>query len=52
MEFGKVAVIGALLLATYLIVVGVSMLLGGTAIPNWFLGVLATAAGVLILIGR
>ncbi len=52
MEFGKVAMVGGLFLAAYLIVIGVSMLIGNTAIPSWFTGILATAAGVLILVGR
>lgn len=52
MEFGKVAIIGGLFLAAYLIVVGVSLLIGNTTIPGWFVGILATAAGVLILVGR
>lgn len=46
-----VGLIGALCLAAYLLVVGISMLIGTTAIPGWFVGILATAAGVLILVG-
>ncbi len=46
-----IGVIGALCLAAYLLVVGISMLIGATAIPGWFVGLLATAAGVLILVG-
>jgi len=43
--------IGMLLLAVYLILVGLTVLVG-IAIPGVVLGVLALAAGVLILIGR
>ncbi len=43
---------GGILLAAYLLVVGASMLIGGTAIPAWFIGILAVGAGVLILAGR
>ncbi len=52
MEFGKVASIGGLFLAGYLIFVGASLLFGLTAIPGWFMGLLALAAGVLILVGK
>lgn len=52
MEWGKLGTIGALFLAAYLLVVGVAMLVGGTAIPAWFTAILAVAAGVLILVGR
>ena len=52
MEFGKVGLIGAILLAAYLIVVGISMLIGGTSIPPWFIGILAVGAGALIIVGR
>lgn len=45
-----VGIIGSLFLAAYLLVVGISMLIG-TAIPAWFVGILATGAGVLILFG-
>lgn len=45
-----IGMIGALFLAAYLLVVGISMLIG-TAIPGWFVGLLATATGVLILVG-
>lgn len=44
--------IGMLLLAIYLILVGVSMLIAGFAIPPVVLGILAILAGVFILIGR
>jgi hypothetical protein len=44
--------IGFILLAIYLILVGVVILAGGIAIPPVVMGVLALAAGILILIGR
>lgn len=50
--WGKIGGIGGLFLAGYLIVVGGSALIGNTAIPPWFTGLLALAAGVLILVGR
>ena len=43
--------IGMLLLAVYLILVGI-VSLAGVAIPPIVLGVLALAAGIFILIGR
>ena len=43
--------IGMLLLAIYLILVGIGYLLG-LGIPGILLGVLALIAGILILIGR
>jgi hypothetical protein len=43
--------IGMLLLAIYLILVGI-MSLAGVAIPAILMGILALAAGILILIGR
>ena len=52
MEWGRIGLIGGLFLAAYLLVVGVALLIGGTAIPAWFIGILAVAAGVLILIGK
>jgi hypothetical protein len=52
MEWGKMGLIGGLFLAAYLIVIGVTMLIGTTAIPAWFIGILAVTAGVLILVGR
>lgn len=44
--------IGFLLLAIYLILVGLGTLISGFAIPAIILGILALAAGILILIGR
>lgn len=43
---------GMILLAIYLIVVGLTMLISGLAIPPVVLGILALAAGILLLIGR
>ena len=44
--------LGLLLLAIYLILVGITMLFHTIAIPVVVMGILALAAGVLILIGR
>lgn len=44
--------IGFLLLAIYLILVGISSLITGFAIPAIILGILALVAGIFILIGR
>lgn len=44
--------IGFILLAIYLILVGVSQLVTGLAIPAVLLGVLALVAGIFILIGK
>jgi hypothetical protein len=44
--------IGFILLAIYLILVGISALVTGLAIPGIILGLLALAAGIFILIGR
>jgi len=52
MNWGSVGTIGGILLAAFLIITGISMLIGGTAIPAWFIGILAVGAGSLILIGR
>ncbi len=52
MEWGKLGSIGALFLAAYLLIVGIAALIGGTAIPMWFVAILAIAAGVLILVGK
>lgn len=43
---------GLLVLAVYLIVVGLATLITGFAIPPVVTGVLALVAGVLLLIGR
>ena len=44
--------IGFLLLAIYLILIGLTTLISGFAIPAIVLGILALAAGIFILIGR
>jgi hypothetical protein len=44
--------LGLLLLAIYLILVGITMLFHTIAIPVVVMGILALAAGILILIGR
>ena len=44
--------LGHLLLAIYLILVGIMALVAGIAIPPIVMGILALAAGILILIGR
>lgn len=44
--------IGLLLLAIYLLVVGVMSVFGGLNIPPIVPGILALVAGVLLLIGR
>jgi hypothetical protein len=44
--------IGMLLLAIYLILVGIIALAGGIAIPPLLTGILALLAGIFILIGR
>lgn len=45
MEWGKIGSVGGLLLAGYLII-------GGTQIPAWFIGILAVSAGALIIVGK
>ncbi len=44
--------IGFILLSIYLILVGIMTLAGGFAIPPVIMGILALAAGILILIGK
>lgn len=44
--------IGLLLLAIYLILVGVSTLVGGFGIPPIVMGILALVAGIFLIIGR
>lgn len=44
--------IGMLLLSIYLIVVGITMLVAGLAIPPIIIGVLAIASGIFLLLGR
>jgi len=51
MEWGKLGTIGGLFLAGYLILVGVTALVG-IAIPPWVASLAAICAGVLILVGK
>jgi hypothetical protein len=44
--------IGLLLLAIYLILVGITALIPGLAIPSIVYGILALISGIFILIGR
>lgn len=44
--------IGFILLAIYLIIVGITLLAPGIAIPSVIMGIIALAAGIFILIGR
>ena len=44
--------IGLLLLAIYLILVGITAFIPSIAIPGMIMGILALAAGIFILIGR
>ncbi|MGA8163716.1 MAG: hypothetical protein WB791_01675 [Waddliaceae bacterium] len=44
--------IGMLLLSAYLILLGITALIGGFSIPPMILGGLSLAAGIFILIGK
>lgn len=44
--------IGLLLLAVYLILIGLGTIITGFALPPIVLGILALASGILLLIGR
>lgn len=44
--------IGMLLLAIYLILVGLMSLIPALALPGIILGILALAAGIMILLGK
>lgn len=44
--------IGMLLLAIYLILVGIGSLIPGLMLPALLIGILALVAGIFILIGR
>jgi len=44
--------IGFILLAIYLIIVGLMSLLPGIVLPSIVIGILAIVAGIFILIGR
>lgn len=51
-KWPKFGTVGIILLAAYLLLVGISLLIGGTAIPGWAVGALAVSAGILILVGK
>lgn len=44
--------IGMLLLAIYLILIGIMTVVGGLAIPPIVMGLLALVSGIFILLGR
>jgi hypothetical protein len=44
--------IGMLLLAIYLILIGIMTIVGGLAIPPIVMGLLALVSGIFILLGR
>jgi hypothetical protein len=44
--------IGFILLAIYLILIGITMIIPGLAIPGIIMGILALASGIFILLGR
>lgn len=44
--------IGFILLAIYLILIGLTTVIGGFGIPPIIMGILALVAGIFILIGR
>lgn len=46
------ASIGMILLCIYLILIGLSTIISGFVIPPIVLGILALAAGILLLVGR
>ena len=50
--FGRPFNIGFVLLAIYLIIVGLGLLLPSFAIPAVVLGVIALISGIFLLIGR
>jgi hypothetical protein len=52
MKFALISNIGFILLAIYLILVGITAIIPGLAIPGIIFGVLALLAGIFILIGR
>lgn len=52
MRIAFISNIGYILLAIYLILIGLSGLIAGLAIPAIVLSVLALASGIFILIGR
>lgn len=52
MRFAFISNIGFILLAIYLILVGITSLIPGMALPGILMGLLALFAGIFILIGR
>lgn len=50
--FGITSSIGYLLLAIYLILTGISTIVGSLGIPAVVMGLIALIAGVFILLGR
>lgn len=51
-HFGRVHSIGGIALAFFLILFAAKALVPSLEIPNWPLGCLGLAAGILILVGR
>lgn len=51
-SWGHVGSVGGVVLALYLLLVGVSAIWGEGNIPGWVHGVLAVVAGLLILVGK
>jgi hypothetical protein len=52
MRLNFISNIGFILLAIYLILVGLTALVPSIAIPSIIFGILALAAGIFILLGR
>lgn len=52
MRFGFINNIGFILLAVYLILVGIAALVPGLILPSILYGILALLAGIFILIGK
>lgn len=52
MKINFIGNIGFILLAVYLILVGLTTIAPGIAIPSILFGILALVAGIFILIGR
>ncbi len=52
MKFAFISNIGFILLAVYLILIGITALIPGLAIPIIVMGILAQASGICILLGK
>ena len=52
MKFAFISNIGFILLAIYLILIGIIAIIPSIAIPSIILGILALASGICILIGK